>query len=73
KEITKAVVFINERLGIQTGLGYPSSDEITAHLVRSSLNEGAVMAALKKANRVDVEMMRDISVAAEVDEILTPE
>jgi len=73
KEITRSLGFISERLGTETGLGYPTTPELQLLLVKAAGNEGNVMAGLKKKNRMDIEMMADIIAAAEVEEMLTPE
>jgi len=73
KEITRSLSFISERLGTETGLGYPTTAELQMLLVKAQLNEGNVMAGLKKKNRLDCDMMADIIAAAEVEEMLTPE
>jgi len=73
KDMARDVSFITGRLGTMSGLGYPTTAEIQLLLVKNQGHEGSVMAALKKKNRVDVEMMKDILAAAEVDEMLTPD
>ena len=73
KVLKQKVDFISEKLGLDSGLGYPSRQVLERMLVASQLNEGAVMAELKKKSKLDIEKMVEIVAAAEVEELLTPE
>lgn len=73
KVLKQKTDFISEKLGLESGLGYPSRQELERMLVASQLNEGAVMAELKRKAKPDIEAMAEIVAAAEVEEMLTPE
>ena len=55
---------LSEKLGLESGLGYPSRQQLERMLVGSQLNEGAVMAELKKRAKPDIELMAEIVAAA---------
>jgi hypothetical protein len=73
KLLKQKVDFISEKLGLESGLGYPSRQTLERMLVVTQCNEGAVMAELKKKWKLDIELMSEIVWAAEVEELLTPE
>ena len=71
KDITRNADFICDRLGLQSGLGYPTRSVIEAQLVADDNEEGNTMAAIKKQWRMEVELMADVLATAQVEGMLT--
>ena len=71
KDVERNIELITKRLGLTTGLGWPSRDKLEAVLTKCENEEGNAMATLKKEWRLEVEMMADIIGAADVDEMLS--
>ena len=71
KDIARNADFICDRLGLQSGLGYPTRSVIEAQLVADDNEEGNTMAAIKKQWRMEVELMADVLATAQVEGMLT--